>query len=101
MNWVEEANKRARHLHPWLYDETILVSRAEVGKWLNFDWVYDPPRTKFQLAKFEWQRVQHERKGSLKLYYWAKENGYVTPPREPTPPYFEVEWNLEPDSCDD
>ena len=37
LNWVEEAHERARHLHPWLYDETILVSRAEVGKWLNFN----------------------------------------------------------------
>ena len=103
LNWLEEADKRARNLHPWLFDNTILVSRAEVGKWLKFDWINDPPLTKFQLAKLEWQRVNHERTVSIKRYNWLKDNGWVTPPREPTPPYVEPDredWILEPDSGD-
>ena len=93
----ETSQERARRIHPWLFDERILVSRAELGKWCKFDWVNDPPLTKSQLAKLERERVQHEQMVSLKRYKWLKENGYVTPPREPTPPPLDEEWELEPD----
>jgi hypothetical protein len=60
-DWVQEAKQRALKLHPWLFDKTILVSRAELGKWCKFDWFNDPPLTKLQLAQQEWKQVKHER----------------------------------------
>ncbi len=93
LNWVQQAEERAKHLHPWLFDKTILVSRAELGKWCKFDCLNDPPLSNRQLALLEQKRVEHVQKVAMKQYQSLKENGWVTPPRERSPTPFQEEYS--------